>query len=630
MPTKSPSRFAIRQGLPRWLPLLGLGALLALAGCATPISTDRVSSRQAYRQASANALDGDHYSAGTRLVLRRYDLEEPFEKEPEATLLLLHRKAGSDERRDLLCALAELNYLHASRVEHEVKPWAVRNAPDYYLASALYAYLYLFGDTNRIMVGEISSQAHLARELYNHALAKALMAPKDTNRVVRVAGGPRQLPQGRVDLRLKLAGFPWALAEFDRFLAADDYMVRGLSVVNRDPGLGSPLIGVKKKSADAPFAQRVPVTLFLRVSGDLTQWSAGQLAAALEVHSAYEESSVEVGALKVPLETDTTTPLAHTMNDVSMWDLDFGRFFSAEEKIKSGIYTAQPYQPGRVPVVFVHGTASSPIWWGEMLNTLRADPVLRQRCQFWYYTYNTGNPTAFSAANFRDALTNMVSRLDPDGKDPALRQMVVIGHSQGGLLAKMAVTDPGDKLWRAVSDQNIDAIKLRPEQRALLKRALFFKPVPAVTRVVFICTPHRGSFRASSFVRRLGARLISLPSRVTSSTAELLRFQSELRLPREFQLSAVTSLESMSPKNPIMLTLADLPPVASVTAHSIIAVKDPARLPDADDGVVAYESAHVPYVKSELIVRSGHSCQNKPLVIEEIRRILLEHINASE
>jgi len=354
------------------------------------------------------------------------------------------------------------------------------------------------------------------------------------------------------------------------------------------------------------------------------------MTASLEVHSAYDESFVEVGAVKVPLETDTTTPLAHAMNDVSQWDLDFGRFFSAEEKIKSGIYPVQPYQPGRVPVVFVHGTASSPIWWGEMQNTLRADPVLRRHCQFWNYTYNTGNAVAFSAANFRDALTNIVNRLDPDGKDPALRQMVVIGHSQGGLLAKMAVTDPGDKLWRSVSDQSIDAINLRPEQRAMLKRALFFKPVPAVTRVVFICTPHRGSFLASSFVRRLAARLMSLPNRLAFSTGELLRFEKQLRLPREFQLSAVTSLESMSPKNPIMLTLADVPPVGSVTAHSIIAVKDPARLPNANDGVVAYESAHVPYVKSELIVRSSHSCQDKPLVIEEVRRILLEHLNASE
>jgi pimeloyl-ACP methyl ester carboxylesterase len=281
-----------------------------------------------------------------------------------------------------------------------------------------------------------------------------------------------------------------------------------------------------------------------------------------------------------------------------------------------------------VPVVLVHGTASSPLWWGEMLNTLRADPVLRRRCQFWVYTYNTGNPVTLSGANFRDALTNYIYRLDPEGKDSLLRQMVVIGHSQGGLLAKMAVTDSGDKLWRAVSDRSLNEVNLTAKQRALLERALFFKPVPAITRVVFVCTPHRGSFLATSFVRKLAARLISLPNLLAVSTEEESALRKELRLPREFHITAPTSLEGMSPKNPVLLTLADIAPASGVIAHSIIAVKDPAKVPEGDDGVVEYRSAHVPYVESEFIVHSSHTCQDKPPTIEEVRRILFEHLNS--
>lgn len=43
------------------------------------------------------------------------------------------------------------------------------------------------------------------------------------------------------------------------------------------------------------------------------------------------------------------------------------------------------------------------------------------------------------------------------------------------------------------------------------------------------------------------------------------------------------------------------------------------------DGLVAYDSAHVTPVESELVVRSGHSVQDNPACIEDIRRILLEH-----
>jgi pimeloyl-ACP methyl ester carboxylesterase len=316
------------------------------------------------------------------------------------------------------------------------------------------------------------------------------------------------------------------------------------------------------------------------------------------------------------------------LGSVSVWDTDFARFFSSKETIKTGIHPMEPYQPGRVPVIFVHGTVSSPLWWGEMLNTLYSDPVLRERCQFWLYAYNTGLPVAISAATFREAVSNYVQRLDPEGKDPTLRQIVVVGHSQGGLLAKLAVTSPGDKLWRAVSDRNLDEVTLKPEQREWLRRALFFNAVPAITRVVFICTPHRGSYRATSFVRRLAARLVTLPSRFVMTTQDALTLKKELRLPAEYHLSSPTSLEGMSPKNPVLLAMAEIPPVPGVTAHSIIAAKDPGKVPEANDGIVEYSSAHVPYVESELIVRSGHTAQDKSPTIEEIRRILLEHLRS--
>jgi hypothetical protein len=84
----------------------------------------------------------------------------------------------------------------------------------------------------------------------------------------------------------------------------------------------------------------------------------------------------------------------------------------------------------------------------------------------------------------------------------------------------------------------------------------------------------------------------------------------------------------MSPDNPVLLKLADIPPAPGVTAHSIIAAKEPEKLPDCDDGVVKYSSSHVSYSKTELIVKSGHTCQDKPPAIEEVRRILLEHLTS--
>ena len=112
--------------------------------------------------------------------------------------------------------------------------------------------------------------------------------------------------------------------------------------------------------------------------------------------------------------------------------------------------------------------------------------------------YNTGNPVAYSAMLLRDALIKVVKELDPDDKDTGLKRMVVAGHSQGGLLTKMTVIDSGTRLWPfSVPPEELD---LDVETRDLLTHALMIKPLPFVRRVIFIATPHRGSYQALGIV----------------------------------------------------------------------------------------------------------------------------------
>jgi pimeloyl-ACP methyl ester carboxylesterase len=330
----------------------------------------------------------------------------------------------------------------------------------------------------------------------------------------------------------------------------------------------------------------------------------------------------------IPLEGDTTTPLAYSLNDSFIWDLGLIQFFSAEEKIRSDIYCTQPYTPGKVPVIFVHGTFSSPVWWAEMWNTLRNDALLRDRCQFWYFIYNSGNPIGYSAANLRKSIQAKLQEFDPEGGDPALQHMVVIGHSQGGLLTKLTVTDTGDKLWRAQFDKDLEDMGLERAVEERIRSCAFFTPLPSVRRVVFISTPHRGSFLANRVVRQLARRFMSLPGDVVSLTETVLMLRQASDIPAEVRRGVPTSLDQMSPKNPLLLTLAEIPVDPAVKAHSIVAVKGDGPVEQGNDGVVKYSSAHVEYVESELVVRSGHGCQNKPQAIEEVRRILLEHLGS--
>ena len=328
----------------------------------------------------------------------------------------------------------------------------------------------------------------------------------------------------------------------------------------------------------------------------------------------------------VPLETDTTVHTAYALNQSFVWKLGMLQFLSAEERVPTDVYLTQPYRVGRVPVVFVHGTFSSPVWWAEMANALAADPVLRQRCQFWYFIYNSGNPLVYSAARLRESLKAKVRELDPDGRDAALQQMVIIGHSQGGLLTKLTATDTGDKLLQTMLKTNrLESLNIPAKEQEALRRYTCYEALPFVKRVVFISTPHRGSYLAGGFVRGLARKLVTLPSRLVQRTAELAGLAEKLDLPKELR-GTPTSLDSMSPKNPVLKALADIPLAPGVKGHSIIAVEGNGDYRRGRDGLVTYDSAHVDYVESEFIVRSFHSFQDKPPTIEEVRRILREHL----
>ena len=463
-----------------------------------------------------------------------------------------------------------------------------------------------------------------AGDLYNRGLAQGLMV--NTNALIEMASGPRQTPPGVVAVQFTQPGFPWNLDLIKEFYSADEFVVRGLSTRNRDSGLGAPLIAVTDKFGKFKESVRAPATVFLRVSGGVRDWSAGKMTATIELYSAFDTTHVEINGKQVPLQTDTTAPIAQGLDNSPVWKLGIAQFFSAELQDKTGIRLMEPYSPGQIPVVFVHGTASSPVWWAEMWNTLNADPVLRNRYQFWMFNYASGKPITMSAGILRDDLMSQIKKLDPESKDAALQQMVVIGHSQGGLLTKLTATDTGDKLWQIVSKTNIDELKMDAPTRDLLRNNFFFKPLPCVSRVIFISTPHRGSYQNTRFVQGLLNRFMKFPSDLLSASASLIKLKDTLNLPPALRNGVPTSLNGMATDNPFMNTLAEIPVAPGIQANSIIAIKGDDQPPEGADGVVKYTSAHVDYAESEFIVRSGHSCQGNPLTIEEVRRILLKHL----
>ena len=430
-----------------------------------------------------------------------------------------------------------------------------------------------------------------------------------------------------------------------RFRSATDLRVHGLRNRYRRAGLGAPLaagLSASEAGGDAPPGARrippnlkVPVTALLRIDRPRESLAAGRLRGTLEVHSQDDAQQLQIAGRNVPLEFETTSALALMLQESDAWAFERQGFLSGTfrttnftEARTDGLFFMRPWRKGRIPLVLVHGTASSPARWAELVNELDNDPRIAKRFQIWLFMYNTGNPVALSGALLREAIAETVAELDPEGRDPALRQIVVIGHSQGGLLTKLTAIDPGTRLWDRVSTRPIEELDLSPETRDLMRRSLFVEPVPGVRRVVFIATPHRGSFLNS--VRLAGwqpslwlSSLVQLPGDVLEAGVDLLSQDDTFTFDR-----IPTSIDNMTAGNPFLESLSEEPIQPGVTAHSIIPVKGDGPFEDGNDGVVEYSSAHIDGVDSELVVRSGHSTQSVPETIEEVRRILLEHAAA--
>jgi pimeloyl-ACP methyl ester carboxylesterase len=323
--------------------------------------------------------------------------------------------------------------------------------------------------------------------------------------------------------------------------------------------------------------------------------------------------------------------LAYKLEGSEYFDLGLSAFLGKEpNKVPDGLYLTEPYRPGKIPVVFVHGTASNPVWWVELLNTLNADPKIREKYQFWYFAYTSNKPVAASAADLRDALRDKLAALDPQGKDPALQQMVVAGHSQGGLLTKLTAVDTGESLVQALTGKDLDALQFPEESKVRVRRLLIVKPLPFVKEVIFLSTPHRGSFQSKAWNRGLVRWLVTLPASMVQNTMEYFDYMTDdVKKLIGGKKTALTSADSMSPDNPVIKTLAEIPLAPGVRGHSIIAVKGDGDPKLGNDGVVEYSSAHLDGMASEFIVRSDHSSQLNPLAIDEVRRILVEHLQAS-
>jgi pimeloyl-ACP methyl ester carboxylesterase len=404
-------------------------------------------------------------------------------------------------------------------------------------------------------------------------------------------------------------------SRYDLF-PTDTLKIGGRFFKTRPPatsGVGAPLVAVGR-GQNPQFRQQYQLRRVYAPVTAVTKFHGRR--AELEFVDPFMTDRVALDGHTVPLTVDLSAATAMLIAHERPERLGFSRVIRPEAYAETArLSQLQQFDPARTPVIFVHGLQETPAGWTTMINSLHEDAWIRKNYQFWVFSYPSGYPYPYSATLLRRDLDGIKRTF------PAHKRIVLIGHSMGGMICRLMITDAGDKIWRDIFGTSPQQTPLSGEGRDLLENSIVFKHRPEVKRVIFISTPHRGSAIASGWIGRIGSSLVRTPRAFATIYASMRPL--EKPDPAATHLRRMpNSVDTLAPNDRFVRSVNKLPITPGIPYHSIIGDRGRGDTPNSSDGVVPYWSSHLDGAQSELIVHSDHGAQFNPDAIREVERIL--------
>ena len=347
----------------------------------------------------------------------------------------------------------------------------------------------------------------------------------------------------------------------------------------------------------------------------------------LKAYDPYKYESAQIAQKNYPLAANFSAPYGLWLAQNNLGKSAYLSLIDREERLSMPhLYLLEPYNPNKKVIVLIHGLASSPEAWIRLTNDIMGDPVLRENFQVWQVFYSTNMPILESRFQIYALLQQGFKQVSPSAA--AKKDAVVIGHSMGGILARLLVsdTDLTQPAMQMLKNRRLERFKSDP----LLQARLRLKPITNFNRAIFLAAPHKGTEFADRWFTLAARKVIRLPTAFLSAFADTLQ-QHEVdlkNLTKEIGHGVIQNGPSDLSKNSKFTELTeDILPVKGFKYHSIIGNNtDSTDYQLMSDDVVHYNSAHLDGAVSEKIIKGGHSIQETPEAVLELRRILRLHL----
>lgn len=515
--------------------------------------------------------------------------------------------------------------------------------------SVRYSYAYMFNTKRAPQARIFDNRQVQLRDFYNQSIAKLVSTYNLRYTPTEIAN---QIKIGQNTYNIDFSHYPELKdRKIEQLMSTYNLNFSGLRSVTRRDGFGSEFLVVLPEDSVNSLAKTKyiidPLTFKYPNNVNPNIHSARYLAATLtaepvsahsvdeivnnstfeiKAYDPYKYEQLTIGKKTYPLAANFSAPYGLWLAQNNLGKSAYLSLIDRDEQITMPhLYMLEPYNPQKKVIVLVHGLASSPEAWIRLTNDIMGDNVLREHYQVWQVFYSTNMPIIESRFQIYAILTQAFGQVKVG--TPAKTDAVLIGHSMGGIISRLLVSD-ADITQNALKMMNYRQLN-QYKKLPIIQQRLAIKDVPNFSRAIFLAAPHRGTEFADRWFTKAARKIIKLPGAFLSAVGDVLTQEESLKdALKEIDHSFIQNGPSdLSYQSKFMALTKNIMPKSGMKYHSIIgnATKsDDLNL--ISDDVVPYKSAHLDGAISEKIIKGGHSIQETPEAVLELRRILRLHL----